>query len=307
MPTYLERYTQGEYEAVWQELQQLGRDVRQEGIYDDALAVARATMQRVRANVETVYARLKTLEFRFGGQLGAYTPPPADIEQRIAKIEKSSGILPLSLKAWYEIVGGVNFVGDHPRLATYEPEPVETNTKNPKDTARWFALTGKLSGRFDAFIRKNHANNINMTFEEAKRIFAEKYAQEYEEVARLSRTMNQGSPPVICSDPLVVDLPPAVDAGAEIWEDFLTSGDESGVLSCAIAPDIFHKANTSGGASYTMLLGNPNVDGILENERHETTFVNYLRISFNWGGFAGFETIEAPPEIAILSEGLLPF
>lgn len=45
------------------------------------------------------------------------------------------------------------------------------------------------------------------------------------------------------------------------------------------------------------------------NERHDLSFVDYLRLCFRHGGFPGFEGHgrEAPAEIAMLSEGLLPF
>ena len=76
-----------------------------------------------------------------------------------------------------------------------------------------------------------------------------------------------------------------------------------------LAPDNFHKSNISGGEDYSMILPNSSVDAVLCGERHCTTFVNYLRISFQWGGFPGFETCETYPQEAIsyLTEGLLPF
>jgi hypothetical protein len=40
----------------------------------------------------------------------------------LAQLESSLGILPLSVKAWYEEVGGVNFVGDHPGWRSRLPE-----------------------------------------------------------------------------------------------------------------------------------------------------------------------------------------
>jgi hypothetical protein len=42
---------------------------------------------------------------------------------------------------------------------------------------------------------------------------------------------------------------------------------------------------------------------------HKTSFVNYLRIAFQWGGFPGWERYSQRPEkeIAYLQEGLLPF
>jgi len=46
--SYLERYTNGEYEQVWDDLLALGAKVREGQVYPDALAVARETMRRVR-------------------------------------------------------------------------------------------------------------------------------------------------------------------------------------------------------------------------------------------------------------------
>ncbi len=64
--TYLERYTNGEYEPVWNELQALGPAVRQEPVYSDALAVARETMGRARQTIEELIQRLIRIGFVFG-------------------------------------------------------------------------------------------------------------------------------------------------------------------------------------------------------------------------------------------------
>ena len=217
--------------------------------------------------------------------------------------------MPISLRAWYEIVGGVNFVGDHPHLATYEPDTIDSTQASRELEAKLLRLRNKISSRFDAFIRKNYdkISSDKIPFEEVKRMFKENHAKEYEEVEQLGKVITREQPPQIISDPLVVDLPPAAYANDAIWENFLTSGDESGLLSCAISPDILHKSNVSGGAPYVVMLGNTAMDGLLENEEHNFTFVNYLRLSFRWGGFAAFEKLEIPPEMPPLINGLLPF
>jgi len=50
-------------------------------------------------------------------------------------------------------------------------------------------------------------------------------------------------------------------------------------------------------------------DAPLLYERHETTFVNYLRICLRWAGFPGWERLPVRPEhdIATLTADLLPF
>jgi hypothetical protein len=128
--TYLERYLAGEHEPVWAELQALGAEVRAEPLYSDALAVAHETMRRVRHNIELVIPRLHALGYRFGEIPHAYgweewereftkaypvfQPPPPATARVLDDLEKRVGVLPLSLRAFYLEIGGVNFVGTHP-------------------------------------------------------------------------------------------------------------------------------------------------------------------------------------------------
>ena len=102
----------------------------------DALAVARETMRRARHNIATLLPRLTEHGYRFGyawiledalsdaderawaeAQPPVLSPPASDVTARIAELEVVAGVLPLSLRAFYEEVGGVNFVGDWPETA----------------------------------------------------------------------------------------------------------------------------------------------------------------------------------------------
>ena len=118
----LERYVNGECEQVWDELYALGSAVRRLDHFDDATAVARETMRRVRANCQTLIPRLESLGWRFGYDwatdvdeeniartavlLGDPMPPPV-----LDELERRFGVMPLALRAFYEVVGEVNFVG----------------------------------------------------------------------------------------------------------------------------------------------------------------------------------------------------
>ncbi len=57
-----------------------------------------------------------------------HVPPGAGVRTEIAKFEKEFGPLPLSLRAFYEVVGEVNLVGHHPSLAPRDsrvaPDPL---------------------------------------------------------------------------------------------------------------------------------------------------------------------------------------
>lgn len=248
MPTYLDRYRNGEHEQVWAELLALGEQVRSEPLYDDARAVAGETMSRARANVERLVPRLLELGYQFAypqaedGPLrySVYDPPDATTAERIADLERVVGPIPLALRAWYEVVGSVSFIGTHPTLAP----------------------------------------------------------------------ASQAGAPEVYSDPLVVD--PVEIALAEYGDWYwLSHAHPPGKIppfSIPIAPDAYHKANRSGGAAYAIAVPDPAADALILNEPHNTTFVNYLRLAFRWGGFPGFADAEERPAdlLAYLSRDLLP-
>jgi hypothetical protein len=143
---FLERYRNGEYEQVWSELQTLGPLVRQEPYYSQAQDVATETMRRVRRNCERIVSRLHSLGYIFGtypdGTSGYYTngplvPPTEEILQGCTELEERVGPLPLSLTAFWQEVGTVDFVGMHPSwpdgldpLVVYEPEAAISDLDN---------------------------------------------------------------------------------------------------------------------------------------------------------------------------------
>lgn len=94
--------------------------------------------------------------------------------------------------------------------------------------------------------------------------------------------------------------------------------DGTGPFCLEFAPDELCKDNASGGAPYGIELPCGEMDAIVANEWRNTTFVNYLRICFAWGGFPGFagesdgktwnlkNSKTMPPQIDLLRTGLLP-
>jgi hypothetical protein len=113
MADLLDRYVNGEHQAVWKELVALGDRVREESQWDRAAAVARETMSRVRANVERLIPRLEAVGYRFSGR--PHTLPTGHEPGLIDDYERRSGAaVPLSLRAFYEVVGAVDFRGRHP-------------------------------------------------------------------------------------------------------------------------------------------------------------------------------------------------
>ncbi len=113
--TYLERYLNGEHEAVWAELVSLGEGIEDADIYPDALAVTTEIVCRSKQNLETLIERLRTIDYRFMNP-HPIAPAPTDPEM-IATFEREVCSLPLIFRVWHEMIGMVDFGGSHPQLA----------------------------------------------------------------------------------------------------------------------------------------------------------------------------------------------
>lgn len=95
------------------------------------------------------------------------------------------------------------------------------------------------------------------------------------------------------ADPIQVD---SIDALVEIvtekwWQEDIQQYVDDENFGCAfldLAADDFHKDNVSGGQAYAIqITKEPSVDSGFMNERHDTTFIDYLRICFEYCGFPG--------------------
>jgi hypothetical protein len=133
----LQQYQNGQREQVWSDMTALGPAIRSEPYWTDARAVAQETMKRALHNVTRLIDRLEKLGFKFYGPAVAgiewqgpvgpristrdflrHMPPDSETSRELTDIERCFGVLPLSLRAWYEIMGGVEFRGDHLSCAT---------------------------------------------------------------------------------------------------------------------------------------------------------------------------------------------
>src|SRR5262245_58035299 len=123
MANYLDRYQRGDCEQVWADLLALRGGIREKPLYADALAVAKETMSRVRANIERLVPRLTSLGYRFAYPDRAFVPAGADTRRSATEAEHRFGPLPLSRRVWCNIVGEVNFMGSHPKLSVYAESP----------------------------------------------------------------------------------------------------------------------------------------------------------------------------------------
>jgi hypothetical protein len=121
--SFLQRYRNGEFEQVWNELQTLGPNIRREPHFSQAREVATETMRRVKRNCEQIVSRLRVLGYKFGtypdGSYRSYVAEPLTSPSKAMladcqELEEQAGILPLSLAAFWQEVGAVDLVGMHP-------------------------------------------------------------------------------------------------------------------------------------------------------------------------------------------------
>jgi hypothetical protein len=111
--------------------------------------------------------------------------------------------------------------------------------------------------------------------------------------------------PGIYADPLMV-IP-----NADSLDDMLGLGGES-ENDLFISFDDWAKSavgtNQQLDSDYSMEVPNLAADGLLKGYRQEITFVEYLRLSFRWGGFPGWKDQAQRPEreLAALTDHLLP-
>ena len=283
--SYLDRYLAGEHEQVWAELVELGAAVREEPLYADALAVARETMRRARHNIETLIPRLRAVGYRFGyywmrkaERARQGNPPPlfapaaADAAARIVALESQAGAIPLSIVAWYETIGAVNFVGCAPRSwGLRDPQA-------PSHWTRWRAAVG-----------------CHDTAGDDSRL-------------RDAGLLNWERPEVVLDPLQVLTLDSQVAMFRDWREEFRTEGYQDYRFTMLIAYCAGLKYETDDTELYQIVLPKPSADTCLSGEWHQTTFVNYLRICFRWGGLPGLHMSPNPPfrDLAYLTEGLLP-
>lgn len=248
MPSLYERYQEGFYQEVYDELLAMQENIYETAIYEEALLIMKEIMRRVRFNTELIIPRLHKMGYLFlkGGFWDNYSseerslvekeypifqPPTLDTPKHIAELEQFTGSLPLSLKCWYEQVGAINLIGLFPsNERVYGP-----------------------------ILDPLYVNSVKMALQ------------------------------------MVTSL-----VNLNMWEE-----DHMLIL----APDHYHKYGYSGAGSYNIALPCIAADANFLNEPHHTTFVNYLRVCFRWGGFPGLEFNNrlSQNELGFLTKDLLPF
>ncbi len=115
--------------------------------------------------------------------------------------------------------------------------------------------------------------------------------------------------PGIYTDPLQV-LIWQLDDLVDMWTQ--TEKESREPMECIASMTAEDKAlralDEEAEGGYRFTIPNGAADAVLEGEPHNFTFVEYLRHSFQWGGFPGWEKYQNRPEeeLTLLREGLLP-
>ncbi|MDR3237935.1 MAG: hypothetical protein LBT84_05475 [Spirochaetia bacterium] len=92
------------------------------------------------------------------------------------------------------------------------------------------------------------------------------------------------------ADPIqIYSLDELVDYVDTDWKDDMQDSVNSGEDACLeLSADDLHKDNASGGTPYSLkITATPSIDSDFLFEYHETTFIDYLRICFEFCGFPG--------------------
>lgn len=126
--SWVDRYQAGQHVQVWTEMVGLGDSVRT-GAWEEAEAVARETMRRVRENVRRLAYLLPAAGYVFDSETEhVFTPADPDAASKLNKLEALAGPIPLALRCWCEEVGLVNLVGFHPEWTCEQADPLVINS-----------------------------------------------------------------------------------------------------------------------------------------------------------------------------------
>jgi hypothetical protein len=299
MPNFLERYLEGQHAQVWDELVALGDQVREKPVFGDAKAVAEETMRRVRGNAEILLPRLAAKGYQFADR--SLEEKLSHANRVLSNIEAAKGKRDFQLASKRDEKAKLEV--ELERLRTRPPlenpgvycPPEEGTVGQDEQTEEIFtAITLRLYGK------RRVSGPLPISLEAW-----------YRQVGYISLVGSHevlNPPGNAVADPLFVAS----------LTDFHTSlcyanpGDKRRVT---LSRDDRGKAGlpktTPAGVSapeYMASIPNLAADFPFENEWRCTSFVNYLRKAFEWGGFPGWERDANPPRAAIaeLTEGLLP-
>jgi len=316
MPTFEQRYLNGQYVEVWNDLIALGDRVRDKSVLSDAQSVADETMRRARHNLETLIPRLAAIGYRFAA--------PA-LERQLARIETTLA---------------------NPQLAPYVRRQLERAVREGKADASVLDPARNKAAQLSLETKRREKTALLAELErmrtmpplENPRVFyppedQAAYAEEKTETflkhlemrakgplpislqawyRRVGYVSFMGSHPVLNPEGTAIADPLVVNSVGEISRSSVIGRQGDKIVLPVSLIDVRKAGLPTVGLNlpteYRITIPNPSADWLVENEWHATYFVNYLRKAFEWAGFPGWERDPNPPRdmISGLKEGLLP-
>jgi len=325
------RYQAGEHEAVWADMMALGAAVRKPPYAEDAWAVARETMRRARHNVELIIRRLDQLGYQFwNGEQGTLGPqtfmmamggrtmtyPSVEAAAKEALNLDPSRIPSPGMRTHVEDV--------QQRLASllgpFREMQAQAAARQGDRIKKQAAITDHLTDAGVFSPPSTEDVTELQALEKKGMVLPLSLRAWFEEVGQVNLA---GAHPRLCfwedksfpgiyADPLMVSLDHFMFE-IEGWLEEREASDDPEPIAPVIGLDAELKARLAIADDllddgYTIDLPNMAADAPLAREPHKTTFVNYLRIAFRWGGFPGWEKQATRPdkELKLLTDGLLP-
>lgn len=153
--TFYERYTNGEYEKVYQEIEALGEEAFLPSNLPEIEKVLVETFQRTSHNLALIHAELNQVGYRFFKH--PLVKPLSNTKELLHQLDNAIepfGFLPLSLKMFYSIVGSVDFrwnYESYPSILWEEADPIEI---------------GGLKGLVEEYTDKDYLEQLAEEYEE---------------------------------------------------------------------------------------------------------------------------------------------
>lgn len=323
---FLRRYQAGERKAVWRDMTALGAAVRVEPCFDDAWATARETMQRAASNVRTLIQRLDELGYAFwngdhgtqgspgmamsiGGRVAAYASPMHMV--RAAMARSTERMHPRALEARQHLAS---------LIGPFQAMQAKADAAQQARIERQAAITDHLKDPIVLAPPSEKETRFIRSLEDKGMVLPLSWRAWIEEVGDVNLA---GAHPRLCfwdhpgfagvyADPLMVSLD-HFHFAIEGWEEAFDEGETPEAFDAVIAWDPQAKARLAiekqvMDSGCSIAVPDPAADGPVQLDGREMLFVDYLRRSFGWGGFPGWEgQPEAPEaELEFLSDGLLP-
>lgn len=280
MPNWLERYQRGEYSEVWQEMVALDSLIYGSPLYEEGERVARETMRRARFNIERLLVNFPKIGYILGHTFRPTLDDPSisrafttaydgPFADELRSIQQESRIE----------VGGYSF----------KPEVFCPHTSQTDQYLQFLEHAfGPLPLSFKAWYQT--INEVNLTGHLGK----------YYQILEPAPVFHLDNDPLYIVGLEKIFCP-------KLWPEQKRFDRDGNEIILYLAPYYDYKNAENDGEGYAIRLPCQGADFPFFNEWHQTTFVEYLRNCFRWGGLPGLAYHKVPSYIIeTLTEDLLP-